>query len=184
MRTERSDGSGGASGHEVRTIGARRRGLRASEAEIRLRAVALTRLPHWFTRRVSSFHRNMLRLSGGRFLAGHRGEPMILLTTTGRKSGKPRTWPLMALRDGDGWIVTGSNGGHDQHPAWYLNLLADPEATVTARGSDVPVRARVADDAERAEQYPRFVALVPGYADYERATTRVIPVVFLEPRTG
>jgi deazaflavin-dependent oxidoreductase (nitroreductase family) len=126
----------------------------------------------------------MLRLSGGRFLASHRGEPMILLTTTGRKTGKSRTWPLMALRDGDGWIVTGSNGGHDQHPGWYLNLLAKPEATVTAGGRDVPVRARVADDAECAALYPRFVALVPGYADYERATTRVIPVVFLEPRTG
>jgi deazaflavin-dependent oxidoreductase (nitroreductase family) len=80
-------------------------------------------------------------------------------------------------------VVTGSNGGHDQHPAWYLNLVAHPDATVTVGGRDVAVRARVADDAERAEQYPRFVAVVPGYADYERVTTRVIPVVFLEPAT-
>ena len=150
--------------------------------------MALTRLPAWFTRRVSSFHRNMLRVSGGRFLSSHRGEPMILLTTTGRNTGKARVWPLMALRTGaaggDCWVVTGSNGGHDHHPAWYLNLLAHPDATVTVGRRDVAVRARVADDAERAEWYPRFVALVPGYADYERATTRVIPVVFLEPRTG
>jgi deazaflavin-dependent oxidoreductase (nitroreductase family) len=112
---------------------------------------------------------------------------MILLTTTGRKTGKPRTWPLLALEpddDGAGWVVTGSNGGHDQHPAWYLNLLADPNATVTVGGREVAVRARVAGDAERAVEYPRFVAVVPGYADYERATTRVIPVVFLEPGTG
>jgi deazaflavin-dependent oxidoreductase (nitroreductase family) len=113
---------------------------------------------------------------------------MILLTTTGRKTGKPRTWPLLALDRGNGggagWVITGSNGGHDHHPAWYLNLLADPDATVTVDGKDVAVRARVADDAERAEQYPRFVAVVPGYADYERATSRVIPVVFLEPATG
>ena len=154
----------------------------------RLRAVALTRLPAWFTRRVSSFHRNMLRLTGGRFLGSHKGEPMILLTTTGRKTGKPRTWPLMALpaRDGagDAWVIAASNGGHDHHPAWYLNLLTNPRATVTVRGRDVAVQARVADDAERGEQYPRFVAVVPGYADYERATSRVIPVVFLEPLTG
>ena len=143
--------------------------------------MAVTRLPAWFTRRVSSFHRNMLRLSRGRFLGDVRGEPMILLTTTGRKTGKPRSWPLLALRANGGWVVTGSNGGHDQHPAWYLNLLARPEATVTVGGRDVRLRARVADPTERAEQYPRFVAVVRGYADYERATTRVIPVVFLEP---
>jgi F420H(2)-dependent quinone reductase len=147
-------------------------------------AVAVTQLPTWFTRRVSSFHRNMLQLSRGRFLGTHKGEPMILLTTTGRKTGKTRTWPLMALRNGDGWVVTGSNGGHDRHPAWYLNLLANPQATVRDGGRDTSVRARVADDAERAELYPRFVALVHGYADYERATARVIPVVFLEPSTG
>jgi deazaflavin-dependent oxidoreductase (nitroreductase family) len=130
----------------------------------------------------------MLRLSGGRLLSRVKGEPMILLTTTGRKTGKPRTWPLLALDHADdggaGWVVTGSNGGHDHHPAWYLNLLADPNATVTVGGHEVPVRARVADDAERSAQYPRFVAVVQGYADYEAATTRVIPVVFLEPATG
>jgi deazaflavin-dependent oxidoreductase (nitroreductase family) len=126
----------------------------------------------------------MLQVSRGRFLSRHKGEPMILLTTTGRKTGKARTWPLMALRNGDGWIVTGSNGGHDHHPAWYLNLLADADATVSEGGRETPVRARVADDTERAEQYPRFIALVHGYADYEQATNRVIPVVFLEPRTG
>ena len=143
--------------------------------------VALTRLPAWFTRRVSNFHRNVLRASKGRFLGAHKGEPMILLTTTGRKTGQARTWPLLARRNGDGWVVTGSNGGHDRHPAWYLNLLANPAATVTEGGRETPVRARVADDAERAAEYPRFVALVAGYADYERATARVIPVVFLEP---
>ena len=146
--------------------------------------MALTRLPAWFTRRVSSFHRNMLRASGGRFLGAHKGEPMILLTTTGRKTGTARTWPLMAVRNGDGWVVAGSNGGHDQHPAWYLNLVADPAATVTEGGRETPVRARVADATERAAWYPRFVALEAGYADYEHATTRVIPVVFLEPTTG
>ena len=126
----------------------------------------------------------MLQLSHGRFLSQHKGEPMILLTTTGRKTGKVRTWPLLALRHGDGWVVTASNGGHDHHPAWYLNLVANPDATVGEGGRATAVRARVADDAERAELYPRFVALVHGYADYEQATTRVIPVVFLEPTSA
>ena len=106
---------------------------------------------------------------------------MILLTTTGRKTGKPRTWPLTGLRTGAGWAVAGSNGGHDHHPAWYLNLVANPDANVTEGRRTVPVRARIAESAERDEQYQRFVDYLPGYADYAAATTRTIPVVFLEP---
>ncbi|GMU79473.1 MAG: hypothetical protein AMXMBFR46_22640 [Acidimicrobiia bacterium] len=81
-------------------------------------------------------------------------------------------------------MVAASNGGHDHHPAWYLNLLADPDATVTDGRRTVPVRARVAEGAERDEQYQRFVDYLGVYADYARATTREIPVVFLEPRPG
>ena len=124
-----------------------------------------------------------MQISGGRALTSHKGEPMILLTTTGRKTGKPRTWPLTGLRTGAGWAVAGSNGGHDHHPAWYLNLVADPNATVTEGRRTVPVRARIAEGAERDAQYQRFVDYLPGYADYAAATTRTIPVVFLEPVT-
>ena len=109
---------------------------------------------------------------------------MILLTTTGRKSGKLRTWPLTGLRTGDGWAVAGSNGGHDHHPAWYLNLVANPAATVTEGRRTVPVRARIAEGAERDAQYQRFVDYIDSYAAYAAATTRVIPVVFLEPTPG
>lgn len=107
---------------------------------------------------------------------------MILLTTTGRKTGKPRTWPLTGLREGDGWVVAASNGGHDHHPAWYLNLVADPDAVVRDGRRSVPVRARVAEGAERDAQYQRFVDYLRVYADYATATDRQIPVVFLEPR--
>jgi len=126
----------------------------------------------------------MLLLSRGHFLSRHKSARIVLLTTTGRRTGKPRTWPLAALPTGDGWVVAGSNGGHDQHPSWYLNLLAKPEATVTVEGTPVPVRARVADGEERDRQYRRFVDYLAVYADYERVTARVIPVVFLDPVGG
>ena len=123
----------------------------------------------------------MLVLSGGRFLSRHKAARIILLTTTGRKTGKARTWPLAALPSGAGWVIAGSNGGHDQQPAWYLNLLARPDATVTVENRRVPVRARVAEGEVRDREYRRFVDYLAVYADYERATSRVIPVVFLEP---
>ena len=123
----------------------------------------------------------MLLLSRGRFLSRHKSARIVLLTTTGRKTGKARTWPLAALPSGDGWVVAGSNGGHDEQPAWYLNLLAQPDATLTVGDRRVPVRARAAEGDARDREYRRFVDYLAVYAEYERATTRVIPVVFLEP---
>lgn len=122
-----------------------------------------------------------MQISGGRLLTSHKGEPMILLTTTGRKTAKSRTWPLTGLRTGTGWAVAGSNGGHDRDPAWFLNLVANPDATVKDGRRTVSVSARVAEGAERDAQYQRFVDYLPGYADYAAATTRTIPVVFLDP---
>jgi deazaflavin-dependent oxidoreductase (nitroreductase family) len=141
------------------------------------------RLPPLVIRSFSMLHRWTVQATGGRALTRFKGEPMILLTTTGRKTGKPRTWPLTGLTVGDGWVVAGSNGGHDHHPAWYLNLVADPHATVTDGRRAAAVTARVAEGAERAETYRRFVDYLGVYADYEKGTTREIPVVFLEPVT-
>ncbi|MFA5883365.1 MAG: nitroreductase/quinone reductase family protein [Acidimicrobiia bacterium] len=137
-----------------------------------------------FVRVLSSFHRTVVRCSGGRLLTGFKGQPMILLTTTGRKTGQPRTWPLTGLKVGDGWAVAASNGGHDHHPAWYLNLEADRQATVEAGRRKVPVRARITEGAERDDLYEQFVAYLDNYAQYEAATERVIPVVLLEPVAG
>jgi len=134
-----------------------------------------------FVRLFSSVHRTVVKLTGGRLLTGYKGEPMILLTTTGRRTGQARTWPLTGLRVGDGWAVAASNGGHDHHPAWYLNLEADPAATVQDGRRTTAVRARVTDGAERDALYERFVAYLDNYAQYQRATERVIPVVLLEP---
>jgi len=111
-----------------------------------------------------------------------RGQPLILLTTTGRKTGKERTWPLVGLPvPSGGWVVAGSYGGHDTHPGWYLNLRAKPEATVQDGRTRTSVRARDATPAERAEHWPRFVETLDTYSEYQEATDREIPVVLLEP---
>lgn len=137
-----------------------------------------------FARWFATVHRGIVRLSGGRLLTGFRGEPMILLTTVGRRSGQPRTWPLSALRVGGGWAVAASNGGHDRHPAWYLNLEADPEVTVQQGRRTVAARARITTGEERDALYERFCEYLSNYRAYQEATERVIPVVVLEPVAG
>jgi deazaflavin-dependent oxidoreductase (nitroreductase family) len=148
----------------------------------------LVRLPLPLAHGFSRMHRSVVQLTGGRAAAKFRGQPLILLTTTGRKTGKERTWPLVGLPiDADhperGWVVVGSNGGHDTHPAWYLNLRADPAAVVQDGTAKQDVRARDASAAERAQHWDRFVDVLGTYAEYQEATDREIPVVLLEPVT-
>jgi deazaflavin-dependent oxidoreductase (nitroreductase family) len=137
-------------------------------------------VPKPFLRALAFVHRNLLRISRGKLGGTFHGEPMILLTTTGRTSGKSRTLPLSALAEGDGWVVAASNSGHDVHPGWYVNLRANPDAIVTLDGQKVGVQARDASDAERATYWPRFVAYFAAYAKYTRATDRKIPIIVLE----
>jgi F420H(2)-dependent quinone reductase len=105
---------------------------------------------------------------------------VLLLTTTGRKTGKRRTSPLLYLRDGDMLAVVASEGGAPRHPAWYLNLAANPAVEVEIGRTREPRRARDASEDERARLWPRFVEMYAGYAAYERRTSRRIPVVLLE----
>lgn len=131
----------------------------------------------------STLHRAVYRLSGGRI--GGRltlSAPILLLTTTGRRSGRARTVPLIYLRDGDTLVVVGSMGGSDTHPEWFLNLRAQPEARVDVDGQSTCVRAEEAHGAERAQLWPQLATLFPGFAAYQRATDRPIPVVILRPR--
>lgn len=116
---------------------------------------------------------------GGRFL---RGAPVLLLTTTGRKSGAPRVAPLIYLRDGERLVLVASKGGMDHHPLWYRNLVADPEVEVQLGREVIPMRARTADDAERSALWPRLLEVYRDYADYQARTQRKIPVVILEKR--
>ena len=129
---------------------------------------------------MSAMHSWIYRASGGR-LGGRVGKAtMLLLTTTGRRSGEPRTKPLIYLADGDRWVVVASNAGQDHHPSWYLNLQARPQATVRVGSEDVAVVARDATPEERAALWPRCVAIFSWYDDYAKKTDRPIPVVVLE----
>lgn len=117
-------------------------------------------------------------------LARRIGEtPILLLTTTGRKSGQPRTVPVMYV-PGEEPVLVASNGGSPSHPAWYLNLLADPRAMVDIEGERREVVARTVTGEERDRLWPRTVAIYPAYASYQRRTDRELPVVVLEPAQG
>jgi deazaflavin-dependent oxidoreductase (nitroreductase family) len=107
--------------------------------------------------------------------------PVLLLITTGRRSGKSRTNPLLYIRDGDAIVVVGSNGGSDDVPSWWLNLRSDPDAEVEIDRARIPVTARKASPGERARLWPEFTSRYPGYAKYATKTAREIPVVLLEP---
>jgi F420H(2)-dependent quinone reductase len=127
-------------------------------------------------------HRFAYRGTSGRLFATSGGKmPVLLLTTTGRKSGQPRTWPLNYLRDGDDLVVVASNRGRDYHAAWYLNLLAQPQASAQVRRRHIAVTARIAMPEEKARLWPILTKLEPLYAAYEQGTTREIPVIFLTP---
>lgn len=121
------------------------------------------------------------RATDGR-LAGHElGLPLCLLTTTGRKSGLSRTTPLIFMADGARLVLVASQGGLPTHPMWFLNLRANPDVRVQIRAQTRSMHARVADDAERTQLWPRLVAHNPRWARYQSWTDRVIPVVVCEP---
>ncbi len=124
-------------------------------------------------------HRAVYRLTGGRLLGRVAGMPVLLLTTTGRRSGRARTTPLTYFEVGHDLAVVASNGGEDSPPAWWLNLCAQPEAAITRGTHRQAVTARPATEEERDHLWPLITATHPGYAAYARRTTRPIPVVLL-----
>lgn len=119
------------------------------------------------------------RANEGRVGGMFEGAPLVLLTTTGARSGNPVTSPMMYLPDGERVIVIASNAGADRHPAWYHNLLANPEATAEIGTETFTVKAEVVEDEERDRLYARMVEQAPGFAEYEARTSRRIPVVAL-----
>ena len=132
---------------------------------------------------MSSLNTWIYRASGGRIGARFPGgAPVLLLTTIGRKSGRPQTAPLLYLMDGDAYVVVGSKGGMSHHPLWFKNLEANPQVEVEVGSRKQSMTARRATDAEKAALWPRLVAMYPSYADYQARTTREIPVVVLTPR--
>jgi F420H(2)-dependent quinone reductase len=122
------------------------------------------------------------RATRGRLMGHVNRAPVLLLTTTGRKSGEPRTAPVLFLRDGEKLLVIGSNAGNVRAPAWALNLVAHPDARVEIRGEKRDVRARVAQGEERAELWRKMNDQYGGFDDYSARTSRDIRVFVLESR--
>jgi deazaflavin-dependent oxidoreductase (nitroreductase family) len=135
----------------------------------------------WFWERFTDVHTVVYKASHGRIGGSYSGAPIVLVESVGRKSGKRRTHPLICRADGDNLVVVASKGGVDKHPAWYLNLMANPGTTAWWEGKKRAVRARDATDTERERLWPLMVELYPPYEDYQRRTEREIPVVVLEP---
>jgi len=123
----------------------------------------------------------LYRATGGVVGGKIQGLPVLLLTTIGRKSGKPRTVPLGYLRDGSTYVIIASNAGLPRHPAWFFNLQSHAEATIQAKHVQVQVKAETANPEKTHELWARLMEVAPGYADYQKRTSRDIPMVTLQP---
>lgn len=130
---------------------------------------------------VSYFNTWLYRTSGGKLGGKVAGAPVMLLITTGRKSGQPRTAPLLYLEDGEDIVVVASQGGMSEDPLWFKNLEANPEAEIEIGKEKRKVRARRATDEEKAAHWPKVTALYSGFDLYQARTERNIPVVILSP---
>jgi deazaflavin-dependent oxidoreductase (nitroreductase family) len=132
---------------------------------------------------MNAVHRGVLTISRGRVGWRAKQMPVIELVTTGRKTGERRAVLLTSpYQEGSTLVVVASRGGDDRHPAWYLNVLADPDVDVVMQGRSNPMRAHAATAEERARLWPLVTAAHPHYAGYQRKTEREIPLVLLDPR--
>ncbi len=146
---------------------------------MRLRGTVLARL-------YARAHAALYAMSGGRLggaihVATGTRPPVLLLATTGRRTGKTRTSPLLYLRDGGDWVVAASNAGHPRHPDWWLNLTADPRAAVQIGEERMSVTGIEVTGARRDHLWRRFVAMYDGLDDYQQQAARRIPLVALTP---
>jgi deazaflavin-dependent oxidoreductase (nitroreductase family) len=131
---------------------------------------------------VNALHRSLYRVSGGKIGGKGFGMPVVILTTTGRKTGERRTVMLTSpVQDGETLVLVASYGGDDRHPAWYLNLRKNPEVELTRGKTTRKMLARKATAEEKATLWPRVVAAYKGYGQYQTRTDRDIPLVILEP---
>jgi deazaflavin-dependent oxidoreductase (nitroreductase family) len=132
---------------------------------------------------MNAIHRLVLGATRGRLGWEAAGMPVVELTTTGRRSGQPRSVMLTSpVQEGQVIVVVASRGGDDAHPSWFLNLRDNPAVEVALKGGPKrPMRARIADPQERARLWPLVVADHKNYAGYQTRTSREIPLVLLEP---
>jgi len=132
---------------------------------------------------MSDFNQNVItefRANGGKVGGPFEGAPMMLLTTTGAKSGQARTSPVVYTKDGARYVIIASKAGAPTNPDWFHNLVANPEVTLEVGTETFPARATVTSGEERTRLYDAHAALMPGFAEYAQKTTREIPVVVLE----
>ncbi len=142
--------------------------------------MAQTKINKTVARIFTSLHGSLYKLTRGRLGAKMQGGNIILLGTTGRKSGQRRERPLIAGDHPDGWVVIASYSGHDEHPAWYLNLMANPAGTVILGPDSHPITARETSGEERQKLWDEMVAIYDDYSEYQAVTDREIPVLVLE----
>lgn len=134
---------------------------------------------------MNSVHRAMMTVSGGRMGWTAAKMPVLELTTTGRKSGEPRSTMLTApWSEGEAMAIVASAGGNDKHPAWFLNLSADPSVTIRTKSGTSSMTARTVAGDERAKLWGEITGKFSNYSDYQSKTEREIPVVILEPVTA
>jgi deazaflavin-dependent oxidoreductase (nitroreductase family) len=132
---------------------------------------------------LNEFNRNLIeefRANGGKVSGMFERSPLVILTTTGAKSGQPRTFPVVYTRDGDRLVVVASKGGSDQNPAWYHNLVAHPTVTVELPDETYQARAVVVEGEERDRLYRAHADRMPNFDEYQAKTSRRIPVIALE----
>jgi deazaflavin-dependent oxidoreductase (nitroreductase family) len=129
-------------------------------------------------------HVRVYRETGGERGYRWRGTTILLLTTRGRKSGEQRTTPLIHRTDGERWVIVASKGGTPEHPSWYENLLADPQATIEVKDEKIPVTASTAEGEERSRLWSLMAEVWPAYDEYQKRTDREIPVVILTRRAA
>lgn len=132
----------------------------------------------WMSRANTFLYKKTNGRVGGKFL---KGAPVALLTTIGRKTGEPRVSPLLYLREGNRVVLVASQGGAAKNPMWYLNLKANPAVTIQIKDEVLHLTAREATEQEKAEYWPKLVAMYSSFDDYQSWTDRVIPVVICDP---
>ncbi len=140
------------------------------------------RMPDSWLKLTGKLNVPVYRLSRGRLMNTVGTGPVLLLTSTGRRSGQKRTAPVLYLKDGEHFVVVGSNAGNVRAPAWSYNLKANPDAEIELRGDRRPVRARVAEGEERADLWRKVNEMYEGFDHYDANTAREIAVFVLEPR--
>ena len=132
----------------------------------------------------SGAHAGVYRATGGKLFGRMGKSPILLLNTVGRKSGRKRTSPLLYVLDGEDFVIIASKGGAPTHPAWYLNLKANPNATLEVGDREVRVKAEETDSEEKARLWQKMIEIYPTYDDYQEKTEREIPLLILRPVEG